>query len=334
MYTVEKFYNDLPFKSKILDFYLQNTENKKLACLDIETTGLSPKNSKFILGALLEFKENGYLLKQYFAENLDEEKDILARYINEIEKIDILLTYNGKSFDIKYLKEKIKQYNIKPDFIFPLNIDIYLFLHSYSQFRKHLPNLKQKTVENFLGLWDKRSDMISGADSINRYYSYITSKDASLRAEILLHNSDDVLQLARIFPILEKTDLPRAFFNMECPLGFVISSEIKILPKILKIRGTSLKPISFEAYNIDDLPCHLSINKSDNNFSLDLPILQKNDMKIMNLKNINWDFTELEYYENYAQGYLLLKRDKTTYERSIIHALQLILKRISNMIDI
>lgn len=337
MYLLEKFYpfteNDHPFQSKILDFYLENSGDKKIACLDIETTGLSAKNSYFILGALLEFQKDGYLLKQYFAESPKEELEILSHYIKAIEKIDILLTYNGKSFDIKYLSDKLKQYNLKPDFVFPLNIDIYLFLSSYSQFRRYLPNLKQKTVENFLGLWDKREDVISGAESIERYYLYIKSKDESLRSEILLHNSDDVLQLARIFPILEKTDLAKAFFNMACPLVFVISSEIKIVGKILSVTGTTIKPMSFEAYEIDNQPCRLLIDGKSRRFSFDIPILQKNDMKILNLKNIDTDFSELSAYENFAENYLLLKKGNTIYEKSIIHALRLIFKRISAIIE-
>ncbi len=332
MYTIEKFYeNEIPFRSKLLDFYLQNDGNKKIACLDIETTGLSPENSKFILGALLKFQENGYLLKQYFADTLDEEREILVQYIKEIEKIDILLTYNGKNFDIKYLKSKIERYGLFSDFIFPFNLDLYLFINNFSQLRRFLPNLKQKTVENFMGIWDKRSDKISGAESISRYYNYLTSKDGAVRDEILLHNSDDVLQLARIMPILDKIELSKAFFNLSCPLSFAISNKIKIAKKSLIIAGDAYVNSSYHAYTIDNQPCVLKIDRISDSFRLELPTLQKSDMHILNLNNIDADFSALNEYENFSKGYLLLNRNDTVYEKSIIHALKIIFHRIENL---
>ena len=332
MYNVEKFYNDLPFKSKLLDFYLQNNANKKIACLDIETTGLSPKNSKFILGALLEFQENGYLLKQYFAESLSEEKDILIRYMNEIQNVDILITYNGKNFDLKYLQSKLSEYGIFENYRFPLNIDIYLLIHGFSKLRNFLPNLKQKTVENYMGIWDKRTDLISGADSIKRYYTYLTSKDTAIRDEILLHNSDDVLQLARLLPVLLKIDLSSGFLKLPCPFSFAISEHIKLSGKSIVISGISTSPFSYYAYNIDDQPCTLEIDKNSKRFHFELPTIRKSNMHILNLKNIVADFSPLGENENYANGYLLLKRGDTIYGKSIIHTMQIIFNRIEKLL--
>lgn len=333
MYILEKFYEEAPFKNELLNFYLQIGDNKKIACLDIETTGLSPKNSKLILGALLEFQENGYLLKQYFAENLEEEKDVLIHYMKEIKKVDVLLTYNGKNFDLKYLKAKLAEYEMFSDFDFPLNIDIYLFVNGFSKLRGFLPNLKQKTVENYMGIWDKRDDKISGAESILRYYDYLVSQSAQIRDEIMLHNSDDVLQLARLLPILLKIDLPRALLNLPCPLGFAISDSVKITGKTISISGTVSVPFSYYAYSIDEQPCTLEIEKNSKQFLLEIPTIKKADMQILNLKNINADFSPLLGYENYAKGYLLLKRGDKVYEKSIIHALQIIFNRLEALIE-
>lgn len=335
MYKIEKFYDftetEIPFKNKVLDFYIDNYD-KKIACLDIETTGLSPKKSKFILGALLEFCDNGYLLKQYFAESPNEEKELLEIYIGEIKKYDILLTYNGKHFDLKYLQEKIHEHKLYAHFNFPLNLDLYLFVDKFSPLRKFLPNLKQKTVEGFMGIWDKRTDMISGAESIGRYYDYLVSKDNEIRGEIMLHNSDDVLQLARLFPVMLKCELDKAFYKLDCPLGFIIKEEIEIKNKVLTVRGITRERIApYICYNIDELACKFSIDGKSNKFTLSIPLIKKENMDILSLKNIHADFNELDLYENYASNYLLLKRGKEIYYKSIIHALKIIFNRIEEL---
>ena len=47
-----------------------------------------------------------------------------------------------------------------------------------------------------MGLWQTRTDEISGAESVELYDRYEKSGDESLlQKNILLHNSDDVLQL-------------------------------------------------------------------------------------------------------------------------------------------
>lgn len=335
MYTIEKFYEyeegNMPFSHDVLDFYIQNGKDKKIACLDIETTGLSPSKSKFILGALLIFTEKGYMLKQYFAENLSQEKQLLEIFIDEIKKIDILLTYNGKNFDIKYLKEKMREHGVYADYNFPLNLDIYLFVDKFSPLRKFLPNLKQKTLENFMGIWDKRSDRISGGESVERYFNYLESNSEDIRNEIMLHNSDDVLQLARLFPVLKKCELDRAFYKLDCPLGFVIKEKLEIKNKTISISGyTREKSIPYICYSLDEHTCKFKISENDN-FELQLPLIRKNDMDILNLKLIDEDFSALDIYENYAQGYLLIKKSNKIYYKSILHALKIVFERLEKI---
>lgn len=51
---------------------------------DIETTGLSPKYCKVILIGVLYNLNNKTIIKQYFAESEEEEKDLLLKFINDI----------------------------------------------------------------------------------------------------------------------------------------------------------------------------------------------------------------------------------------------------------
>ena len=77
----------------------------------------------------------------------------------------------------------------------PYNLDLYLVLNGHSPIKKFVPNLKQKTVENYMGLWQSRTDEISGAESVELYNTYEKTGREDLESKILLHNSDDVIQL-------------------------------------------------------------------------------------------------------------------------------------------
>ena len=151
MYITENLYTDEKFKkysSKVLDFYIGNIPDKKIGVLDIETTGFSPQTCNFILGGLLIYKKDGVLVKQYFAESIDEEAAALKAFLDDVAQLDLIITYNGKHFDIKFLQTRMAELGILRDYQFPFNLDIYLVLNGHSSLRKVLPNLKQKTVEN------------------------------------------------------------------------------------------------------------------------------------------------------------------------------------------
>ena len=182
--------------------------DKKIGIFDIETTGLSAQNARLILSGFVCFEEGSAIVKQYFAESLSDEAEILEKTYEELEKLDAAVTFNGKHFDFPFIAERARRLG---GFTRQLgrrhyNLDIYRLLNKYSDLRKYLPNLKQKTCEQFLGLGGERKDEISGAESVALYYEFLSSEgDAKdkLRSFILLHNRDDVCQLARLFPLLE-----------------------------------------------------------------------------------------------------------------------------------
>jgi uncharacterized protein YprB with RNaseH-like and TPR domain len=134
--------------------------------LDIETTGLNPSKNKFILGGL--FNKNEEKVHQLFAETRADEQEALAAYLDEIYKLDMVITYNGKHFDIPFIEKRAAAHkmNIEP---LPYNLDLYLILNGHSPVKKFVPNLKQKTVENYMGLWVNRKDEIDGGESVELY---------------------------------------------------------------------------------------------------------------------------------------------------------------------
>jgi uncharacterized protein YprB with RNaseH-like and TPR domain len=291
-------------------------EKHKICVLDIETTGLSSERSHFIIGGLLSFQDNGNSqFSQYFAEDLSEEKEILAKYLKEVTANDVVVTYNGQSFDIPFLLNRAKKMGIEIGNI-PYNLDLYLVLNGHSSLRKLLPNLKQKTVENFMGLWAYRTDKISGAESVTLYHEYLLlkGKNESVTEHqnlLLLHNQDDVLQLGKLLPIIAKTDFHKAMFTMGFPVILgdkkLFVQNIAFERNSLKVSGTQASvPIDFISYGNASDDCKIFFNKKDKTFEIFCPIIRKHAFVILDLLKFPMDLQNIfEKFPNFESGYLV-----------------------------
>ena len=288
--------------SKTFELYFKDSS---ICVLDIETTGISPETSHFVLGSLLSFDEGGKaLLRQYFAEGLSEEKALLVEYMEDAARFDVVLTYNGKGFDMPYLFSRMKKLGLDIDAA-PYNLDLYLVLNGYSPLRKFLPNLRQKTVEDFMGFWHLRKDKISGSQMPALYPKY--------RDLMLLHNSDDVLQLGRLLPVLEKVDFHRAMHVLGFP---VITGTNKVHVKRIKLEGNSLNvsgiqtscPVGFAHYGDAGGDCYIRFVRSPSTFEISFPLIKKSHAMVVDLLKLPFDMDgELSSLPNYESGYLILK---------------------------
>ena len=176
-----------------------------LCFLDIETTGLSRKyNQIYLIGLVYYDKEkNNWNLVQLFANSLDKEKEILESLNDLLQDFTLLISYNGDSFDIPFIKYRMKYYKIKDKMRKIDSFDIYREIKNNDSYLK-FENLKLKTVEKKLGIY--RDDKYSGKDCIDFYFEYINTKNISLKENILKHNYDDLyylLDIIKIFDILK-----------------------------------------------------------------------------------------------------------------------------------
>ena len=79
---------------------------------DIETTGLNPRFCKIILIGLLYNCQDKTIIKQFFAENENDEKELLTNFIEEIYHFKNHITFNGLAFDIGFINYRLKKHNI------------------------------------------------------------------------------------------------------------------------------------------------------------------------------------------------------------------------------
>ncbi len=144
-----------------------------------------------------------------------------------------------------YLLNKCQKYRLSYSFDNISSVDLYKLL---APFRKQfkLPDMKQKTLEGFLGF--KRDDILSGKELISKYSEYQKSGDQSLLDIILLHNHDDLLGMMRLLPALSYIHIFRGKFKVEkCTISEYTASsgeQAKEAVFTLKFNTAVPKPIS------------------------------------------------------------------------------------------
>ena len=237
---------------------------------DIETTGLSPKFCKVILIGIAYNKNNKTIIKQYFASNEDEEKELLLAFINDIVMFDKHITFNGFTFDIPFLNSRFQKHNI--DFSFNKNddIDILRIVKPYKE-KLSLLDCKLKTIEKYLGI--DRNDTISGKESVELYKEFVITQDEGLKSKILLHNYEDIFYLSQMIKIQD------ILYEKLNPLGIVTKNqEVKLVPISHKISKSNLKMkydiFSGNINNINIYKDNYSIILENNQLHIDI-LLQK-----------------------------------------------------------
>ena len=246
MYIYDEIFEEVFYSSKLFDYYYKDSlfsgeENACIGVFDIETTGLDPRNGQAIMGALLTRVDGGLRVRQFFTEDDGEEEELLIFYKKALDEMDVLVSYNGNGFDFPYLKYRLKRHHLDASFSGIFSLDMFTVLNKFSNFREIIPNLRQKTVEEYLGLRDSRDDVIDGGQSVELFFRYLNDRSEELRDIMLLHNRDDVLQLSRILWAFDKLDIHKIGGSLGFPVKLgerkVNVIGIKAKTKRLEIKG-------------------------------------------------------------------------------------------------
>lgn len=162
--------------------------------LDIETLGLfSRPIILFGIGVI----DNGQLvIYQYLLRDIAEEQ---AALIATVEHLSIdrpaLVTFNGKSFDLPYITDRLAYYGIES----PARVPHFDVLHfSRRRWKDQFPSLRLSALEReILGV--RRSDDIPGQMVPEFYETYLRSGNVGPLVPVVEHNRQDVISLALLF---------------------------------------------------------------------------------------------------------------------------------------
>lgn len=290
----------------------------KISVFDIETTGLYPKHDKIILIGFVNImpgKGDGELV-QFFAESPEDEKNILLESTREIRDSDMLITYNGRSFDIPFLTVRCEKYEIPFRNIF--NLDLYQLVRNYSTLKNVMGSLSQKSMEVFMQIDHLRADEISGGESVNLYNEYLENATTSFGAEallskILLHNKDDVLQLTRLINLLKYLDLDAAVPKIGFTTKHLLVTDYSISSTLFKINGLQIKNfIDYISFPSLEFSGKIEFNGENGFWQAEYPIYTRKEGKFVDLT----EFKDMLSSNN--SKYLILSKNSIVDNKLIL----------------
>jgi uncharacterized protein YprB with RNaseH-like and TPR domain len=177
-----------------------------IAYLDVEATGFDFEHDRIVLISLGYYvKQDEFKVIQYFAEMPNEEESLLREFKKAMGNFKSWCSFNGSAFDEPFIIKKMNRWNI--DFRLPSNhIDLFRIIRPFYK-KMGMKGCSLKIVEKYAGI--KRVDEISGARSVELYKEYLIKHDEKLKEILMLHNYEDVVNLPKIFKIINtiETDL-------------------------------------------------------------------------------------------------------------------------------
>jgi uncharacterized protein YprB with RNaseH-like and TPR domain len=160
--------------------------------LDLETTGFCA-TPLFLAGVLIH--RGGKLrVVQMLARDYSEERCLIALLDDLLADCGVCVTFNGKSFDIPYLKERAKYHRVRLR-SGPQHFD--LLHHARRRWKHKLPDCRLLTLEWFI-LGRRRMGDVGGWEVPCIYHEFVHTKDASRLKQVLRHNLMDVLSMAEL----------------------------------------------------------------------------------------------------------------------------------------
>ena len=231
-YTLDK-------SNRIYDIYF----DEDTLFFDIECTGLSPRKSFIYLIGYATRVGNTITITQLLAKNESEEIEIIEEFEKVMEGYSKLLGFNSTRFDESFIVERCRKYSFNTKIKSKHHIDMYL-RSTKARCLLDLPNYKQKTIEEFLGL--HRDDKYNGGELIPVYQHYSLTGDEESKNLILLHNYEDVKGMIFItdilaYPELLTTDLRYLNHSVDnSKLRFEIEIDLELPNQISKQRDYGL----------------------------------------------------------------------------------------------
>jgi uncharacterized protein YprB with RNaseH-like and TPR domain len=171
----------------------QSHVSPSLVFLDLETTGFS-STPVFLAGTV--FEQDGVMRSlQYLARDYSEERVLLSLLDEFLCRFDTCITFNGKSFDMPYIRDRAGYHGIS----LGASPEQYDLLHvARRRWKGRLPDCRLVTLETHI-LGRCRIGDVPGWEVPCIYHDFVNTKDARRLRGVLRHNLIDCISMAQLF---------------------------------------------------------------------------------------------------------------------------------------
>jgi uncharacterized protein YprB with RNaseH-like and TPR domain len=163
--------------------------------IDTETTGLSggAGNLAFMLGMARYIGSGELEVRQYVLGSFAAEARMLRDMLDWLGSDAVLVSYNGKCFDLPLLAGRLRIHRMDADLESMPHLD--LMFDVRRAYRDHWPDCRLQTAERRL-LNRNRVDDLPGAEAPAAWQSWLRHAQTHPLARVLRHNHQDVVSLA------------------------------------------------------------------------------------------------------------------------------------------
>ena len=172
-----------------------------LVLLDTETAGLSAAPI-FLVGLIVWETDRASEARalQLFARDYAEERAVLAASAELLRGRRALMTYNGRSFDMPLMRERMIYHGLGECPEPSAHMDLLHLIRA--RFRGQWENCKLQTCEKRLCGRSRVGD-IDGADIPDAWHDFVHTGDAGQMAQVLEHNRLDLITMLEVLPWLQ-----------------------------------------------------------------------------------------------------------------------------------
>ena len=196
-------------------FLLERSFPHRILLLDLETCGFA--GSMVFLAGVMHLESDGIMLTQLWARNYAEEKALLHTLWTLVQRSNLLMTFNGKSFDWPQVQDRSTLHHLGTSCpgtertqelrYEPLYLDAHsdrpsighfdLLHHARRRWKRQLPNCKLQTLEQYICGRNRVGD-IPGRDIPLAYHDYVRTGNTEQVRSILHHNALDLVTLLQL----------------------------------------------------------------------------------------------------------------------------------------
>lgn len=174
---------------------MQVCNKEDTLAFDTETSGLSNASGTFIfMNGLGYFEGDSYIVDQLILPDIGSEPAFLRQTELIFSRFPILLSYNGKSFDVPLLQSRLR-FHMFPDFTRDIrHIDLLKLTRRY--WKTALGTVPLSNIEHYLLRLQRGDEEVPGYLAPELYRSFLRDEDASHIAGVAYHNQIDVVSLS------------------------------------------------------------------------------------------------------------------------------------------
>ncbi|HYL38164.1 MAG TPA: ribonuclease H-like domain-containing protein [Bryobacteraceae bacterium] len=187
---------------------IQDIPPSKWCFLDTETTGLAGGSGTYaFLVGIGRITPQGFRVRQFFMRDFGEERSQLSAVVEHLKQFEVLITYNGRTYDQPLLETRFRMLRERPPFASLEHLDLLFGARRLWNLRFDSCRLVDLETQ-ILGV--ERQGDLPGELIPYVYFEYLRTHEIFRLLPIFHHNAMDILTLACLTAIV-----PRAFHPPE-----------------------------------------------------------------------------------------------------------------------